>query len=54
MLFRRRFDMLLSELMPDLGILHTAAAEIKASTRLVEVLQVSMGHVDNLTAQDYM
>ena len=41
MLFRRRFDILLSELMPDLGILHSAAIEIKASRRLREVLKVS-------------
>lgn len=27
--------------MPDLGILHSAAVEIKASTRLREVLKVS-------------
>lgn len=41
MLFRRRFEILLSELMPDLGILHSAAIEIKASQRLREVLKVS-------------
>ena len=41
MLFRRRFDILLSELMPDLGILHAAALEIKKSARLSEVLKVS-------------
>lgn len=49
MLFRRRFDLLLSELMPDLGILHSAAVEIKSSARLAEVLKVccSSGLLDD-------
>lgn len=40
MVFRRRFDMLLGEIMPDLGIVRSAALELKGSERLREVLAV--------------
>jgi diaphanous 1 len=41
MLLRRRFDIQLAEILPDLGILKSAAVEIKASSRLRDVLAVS-------------
>jgi len=41
MLLCRRFDILLAEILPDLGILNSAAVEVKASSRLRDVLAVS-------------
>jgi diaphanous 1 len=41
MLLCRRFDIQLAEILPDLGILKSAAVEIKSSTRLRDVLAVS-------------
>lgn len=40
MVFRRRFDLLLAEVMPDLGILRSAALELRSSERLKEVLKM--------------
>jgi hypothetical protein len=40
MVFRRRFELSLAEVMPDLGILHSAILELKSSERLRSVLQV--------------
>jgi hypothetical protein len=42
MLLRRRFEIQLAEILPDLGILRSAAVEIKFSTRLRDVLTVSL------------
>jgi hypothetical protein len=42
MLLCRRFDIQLAEILPDLGILKSAAVEIKSSTRLRDVLAVSL------------
>jgi hypothetical protein len=49
MVFRRRFDMLLGEIMPDLGIIRSAALELKESERLRDVLGVvlSIGNALN-------
>lgn len=41
MLLCRRFDIQLAEILPDLGILKSAAVEIKSSSRLRDVLAVS-------------
>jgi diaphanous 1 len=41
MLFRRRFEHLLAEVMPDLGIMRSAALQLRDSERFKEVLQVS-------------
>ena len=41
MLLCRRFDIQLAEILPDLGILNSAAVEVKASSRLRDVLAVS-------------
>ena len=38
MVFRRRFDLLLGEVMPDLGIVRSATLELRESERLKEVL----------------
>jgi hypothetical protein len=40
MVFRRKFDMLLGEVMPDLGIIRSAAIEVRESERLKDVLGV--------------
>ncbi|WVW81462.1 hypothetical protein I302_103456 [Kwoniella bestiolae CBS 10118] len=40
MVFRRRFEMMLSEIMPDLSILRTVVKELRGSKRLREVLNV--------------
>lgn len=40
MVFRRRFDMQLAEIMPDLGIVRSAAIELRSSERFRGVLQV--------------
>ena len=41
MLLCRRFDIQLAEILPDLGILKSAAVQIKSSDRLRDVLVVS-------------
>ena len=41
MLLCRRFDIQLAEILPDLGILKSAAVQIKSSSRLRDVLAVS-------------
>jgi diaphanous 1 len=41
MLLCRRFDIQLAEILPDLGILKSAAVEIKSSSSLRDVLAVS-------------
>jgi hypothetical protein len=40
MVFRRKFDMLLGEVMPDLGIVHSASLEVRESERFKDVLGV--------------
>lgn len=40
MVFRRRFDLLLGEIMPDLGTMRSAALELKQCSRFKEVLGV--------------
>lgn len=49
MVFRRRFDLLLGEVMPDLGIIRSAAIELRQSDRFKEVLGVvlSIGNALN-------
>jgi diaphanous 1 len=42
MVFRRKFDLSLAEVMPDLGILHSAASELKSSDRFRSLLQVGL------------
>ena len=42
MLLCRRFDIQLAEILPDMGILKSAAVEIKSSSRLRDVLAVSL------------
>jgi hypothetical protein len=42
MLVRRRFDLQLAELMPDLGIMRSAALELRGSERFREILQVKL------------
>jgi diaphanous 1 len=41
MLLRRRFDIQLAEILPDMALLRSAAVEIKTSARLKDVLSVS-------------
>ena len=40
MVFRRKFDMLLGEIMPDLGIIRSAVLEVRESERFKDVLGV--------------
>ena len=40
MVFRRRFELQVAEVMPDLGIMRSAALELRTSARFKEVLQV--------------
>lgn len=42
MRFRRRLDDLVDELLPDLGVVKTTAADIQASVRFKRILQVSV------------
>jgi Fe2+ transport system protein FeoA len=42
MLLRQKFDIQLAEILPDMGLLRSAAVEIKKSTRLKDVLGVSL------------
>lgn len=41
MLFRRRLDIDVSEIRPDLDIVHSATKELRSSTKFKIVLQVS-------------
>lgn len=50
MLTRRRFDMELEELRPELAILRNATDELRASTKLREVLRIVLAVGNRLNA----